>query len=140
MQTIPVARAVKLINQMGGATLLAVLDEQAFDADHIPGSIRFEPGDVAQWASALQLLRGRGRRRSRIILYSASSVPEAYQAAEWLEECGFGPVFVLSGGMEAWDDAGYALASDLAKDRLTVTQTEQDQDLLAAGVQFVERR
>ncbi|HYE05493.1 MAG TPA: rhodanese-like domain-containing protein [Planctomycetota bacterium] len=138
MQTIPVARAVKLINQWGGATLLAVLDEQAFAADHIPGSLRFEVGDDAQCARVLHALRG--RPRSRIILYSASSGPEAYQAAEWLEECGFGPVSVLNGGMEAWDAAGYALASDLAKDRLTVTQTEQDQDLLAAGVPFVERR
>ncbi|MBA3845113.1 MAG: rhodanese-like domain-containing protein [Planctomycetes bacterium] len=138
MQTIPVARAVKLINQWGGATLLAALDEQAFAADHIPGSYRFAAGDDGQCARVLHILRG--RKRSRVILYSASSGPEAYQAAEWLEECGLAPVFVLQGGMEAWDDAGYALASDLAKDRLTVTQTEHDQDLLAAGVRFDARR
>ncbi len=82
----------------------------------------------------------RALKQPRLILYSASSGPEAYQAAKWLEECGVGPVLILEGGMEAWDDAGYALASDLSKDRLAITQTEHDRDLLAAGVRFDDRR
>ncbi len=138
MQTIPVGLAVRLINKRGGATLLAVMDERAFAADHIPGSRRFELGDDEQCSRVLHLLRAQGS--GRLIMYSASSGPEAYQAAEWLEECGVAPVLVLAGGMEAWDDAGYALASDLSKDRLAITQVEHDRDLLAAGVPFDYRR
>jgi rhodanese-related sulfurtransferase len=130
MKTITVGQAVRLINTHRGAFLLAAMDGQEFGADHIPGSHRFDFSDEDQMERVLRELRA--PMRARFILYSAGSGPEAYQAAEWLEEYGIGPVLVLAGGMQAWEDSGYALASDLGVDRLSVSQEETDRRIEAA--------
>jgi rhodanese-related sulfurtransferase len=138
MDTIPVGRAVRFINARRRAFLLAVMDAEEFAADHIPGSLRCDVAENEQVDRVLRELRARPLRR--VILYSATSGPEAYQAAEWLEELGVGPVHILEGGMEAWDSSGYALASDLQRDQLAMTQHEHDRRLIAAGTPFVDPR
>jgi rhodanese-related sulfurtransferase len=138
MDTIPVGRAVRLINARRRAFLLAVMDREEFAADHIPGSLRCDVADNDQVDRVLHELRARPLRR--IILYSLTSGPEAYQAAEWLEELGVGPVHILEGGMLGWDAAGYALASDLERDELATSQREHDRALIAAGTPFVDPR
>jgi rhodanese-related sulfurtransferase len=138
MDTIPVGRAVRLINARRRAFLLAVMDEAEFAADHIPGSLRCDLAENEHVDRVLRELRARPLRR--IILYSATSGPEAYQAAEWLEEMGVGPIHILEGGMEAWDRAGYALASELRRDQLAMTQHEVDRELIDAGTAFVDPR
>jgi rhodanese-related sulfurtransferase len=88
------SEVVRLMN--GGAILVDVRGQQAFEAGHIAGA-RFVPGDqIANGAESLSRFKDKP-----IIAYCESGMT-AGAAARHLSRLGFQKVYNLRGGLAAW--------------------------------------
>lgn len=102
LNTIPIDKLVRLIGTANGPTIIDVRTDEDFAADPrlIPGAVRREVDDIAQWAPA----------------YSGHNVVAACRAghwlsqgaAAWLRQAG-ADAEALDGGVAAWAKAGHPM-------------------------------
>jgi rhodanese-related sulfurtransferase/polyisoprenoid-binding protein YceI len=92
--------------------LIDTLTNDHFQAIHLPGARQacvFEMNFLDQFAAIT------ADKQARIVLYGASrKTMDAAVAAEKLQREGFDNIFILDGGMDAWQAAGYPLEGDRA--------------------------
>jgi hydroxyacylglutathione hydrolase len=87
-------------NRQQGYALVNVLGQDAFEAEHIPGSINIPVGHEA-------LFEERFAKDKEIIVYCASpSCTASPSVAKALTEHGFNRVLDYEGGMSDWKEAG----------------------------------
>lgn len=90
--------AVQLINRRD-AVVLDVREAGEFAAGHIAGAKSFPLAAIEKRASDL------ARFKSRPLLIVCASGTRSHSAFGTLKKLGFGEVFVLAGGMNAWQQA-----------------------------------
>ncbi len=88
--------------------LYMTLGRQAFDYSHIPGSIHLN--NIAEEAAKLSL-------EEEIVVYCSNpDCPSSINAYRKLRSLGFKNLYRYSGGLVAWQDAGYELAGSITKE------------------------
>jgi rhodanese-related sulfurtransferase len=100
------------LDQDEDLVLINVLTEDAFEAEHIPGShnVPYIRLDLVRKVETLA-----GRKDREIVVYCSNKQCQASpQAGRKLEESGFTKVSHLEGGMEEWKRAGYTVDSGAA--------------------------
>ncbi|MBA3708528.1 MAG: rhodanese-like domain-containing protein [Planctomycetes bacterium] len=94
-------------------TLVDVLPEDEFNEGHIPGSrsLSYAEGERGFARELEHLLDSRDEK---VVVYCGSSTcPRSRQAAQALEEAGFGAVLIYAGGMKDWRTAAYPIESGM---------------------------
>jgi len=90
--------AVQLINRKD-AVVLDVREPGEFAAGHIAGARNFPLAAIEKRASDL------ARFKSRPVLIACATSARSHAAFGALKKLGFGEVYVLAGGMSAWQQA-----------------------------------
>jgi len=112
MQTLDTEKLVKLKQAGEDFTLINVLDPEAFEQQHIPGSINI-PVSSDDFVS--DVADAAGSKDAPIVVYCANEECSASPtAAEQLDQAGFSNVFDYEGGNAAWREAGHELVSGAA--------------------------
>lgn len=100
-------------------TLLDVRQADEFAAGHIPGAVNVGYDEIAS-------MTGQRQKETPIVLYCIHSAHRAPAAAKTLRELGFEDLYVLDGGIVAWQAEGYPIAAqDLAKAATILPKTER---------------
>jgi len=109
MEKISTKDMKQIVDPPQDATVINVLDEDAFKQEHIPGSVNVpvsRPGfldDVRARVSG---------EEEKIVVYCADEqCPASENAAQKLESAGYQNVYDYTGGMQAWREAGHEVAS-----------------------------
>lgn len=94
------AQAVQLIND--GARVVDVREQATFDAGHIVGAIRLEPGELA----------GENRlKKNRPVLVVCDNGINSGRTINQLRAAGFESAYSLRGGLAAWQQENLPLVS-----------------------------
>ena len=112
MRTINADELKQMLDHNEDLVLINVLDEDAFLAEHIPGShnVPYSRLDLPRKVQELA-----GRKDRTIVLYCSNEQCQASpQAGLKLEKSGFSNVIHFTGGINEWRLAGYALDSGAA--------------------------
>lgn len=100
-------RVKEMLDRNEGVRLINVLPEEQFRKKHIPGSDSAPLGDDRFLERVEELA---GDKSSKVVVYCASTECDASsKATRRLESAGFQDVADLEGGVQEWEDAGYAL-------------------------------
>lgn len=91
-------QAMNLINR-NDALLVDVREQSEFDSGHIINSKLMPAGKLKERVGELE------RYRKRPIILVCRSGSRATPIASWLGKQGFGQVYLLSGGVQAWQKA-----------------------------------
>jgi rhodanese-related sulfurtransferase len=97
--SISTLQATLLINQQN-ALVLDVRDAAAYEKGHLLNARHFAMGELAARSAEIE------KYKARPVIVVCESGNRSGQAAAALRKQGFGQVFSLSGGMEAWKQAG----------------------------------
>ena len=92
---------VAAIRQNPGVYLLDVRDPDEYAAGHIPGITLIPMGEVASRLTELP--------RDKEIIVTCRTGNRSSQIADLLREQGFTNVHNMTGGIVAWEEAGYAV-------------------------------
>jgi len=92
---------VEAIRQNPGVYLLDVREPDEYAAGHIPGITLIPMGEVAARLAELP--------RDKEIIVTCRTGNRSSQVADLLREQGFDNVHNMSGGIVAWEEAGYAV-------------------------------
>lgn len=104
MKTLTTQELTTMIDNRDELFLINTLDEQHFNATHIPNSINV-PQSRDDFASKVKRISKDTDRK--IVVYCASSnCNSSTKAAKRLNEAGFTDVYDYQGGAEAWRSAG----------------------------------
>ena len=96
-----------LMNKDSGIILINVLPQEVYDRKRLPGSKNACVFEITFPDQIASIVSG---KYNQIILYGSSDRSRnAVTAAEKLVRMGYHEVYVLAGGMEAWQAAGFAL-------------------------------
>ena len=90
--------AVQLINRKD-AVVLDVRESGEFSAGHIAGAKSFPLAAIEKRPADLE------RFKSRPVLIAGANSPRSHAAFGALKRLGFGELYVLAGGMSAWQQA-----------------------------------
>lgn len=108
MQTITTERMKEMLD--GPGPVINVLDEDAFERAHIPGTTNIPVSDEDFASRVASMVADRD---TPIVVYCASSECDASpRAAKALEEAGFTDVHDYEGGTAAWSRAGNELEGE----------------------------
>ncbi len=105
MVIIDVSELKELVDRGEDFKLVMTLGDLAFQGVHIPGSLNFhKPEDLL---NELQ-------PSDRIVVYCSDALcPASLMAYHFLSDQGFEDVSRFSGGLSAWEQAGYPLEGEL---------------------------
>jgi len=104
-------------------TFLDVREADEFAAGHLPGAINIHYDQVASRADQLP-------HEHPIVIYCIHSAHRAPEAAKSLQALGFDNVWVLEGGIVAWQAEGLSIhAADLAKPPTILPLTKRCDEL-----------
>ncbi len=92
---------VEAIRQNPGVYLLDVREPDEYAAGHIPGITLIPMGEVAARLAELP--------RDKEIIVTCRTGNRSSQVADLLREQGFTNVHNMTGGIVAWEEAGYAV-------------------------------
>ena len=92
---------VEAVRQNPGVYLLDVREPNEYAAGHIPGITLIPMGEVAARLSELP--------RDKEIIVTCRTGNRSSQVADLLREQGFTNVHNMTGGIVAWEEAGYAV-------------------------------
>ncbi|MBP6787220.1 MAG: rhodanese-like domain-containing protein [Candidatus Promineofilum sp.] len=92
---------VEAVRQNPGVYLLDVREPDEYAAGHIPGITLIPMGEVASRLSELP--------RDKEIIVTCRTGNRSSQVADLLREQGFTNVHNMTGGIVAWEEAGYAV-------------------------------
>ena len=92
---------VEAVRQNPGVYLLDVREPDEYAAGHIPGITLIPMGEVAARLSELP--------RDKEIIVTCRTGNRSSQVADLLREQGFTNVHNMTGGIVAWEEAGYAV-------------------------------
>jgi rhodanese-related sulfurtransferase len=105
MNLISLEELKKKIDNNDDFKLVMSIDEFAFNAKHIPGSIQVDNEEKAK-----KLLSP----EDEIVVYcSGPSCMSSAYAYNLLTKAGFANIRRFAGGLEEWEEAGYPLEGDL---------------------------
>ena len=110
MKTIDAKELNEIMEERDDWLLLDVLPPESYEEQHIPGAYNapVTQDDFVKRAEKLS-----DSPSDTVIVYCADSdCGLSPKAAKELEERGFTRVFDFEGGIEAWKDAGFHVASD----------------------------
>jgi rhodanese-related sulfurtransferase len=107
--------------RLGGSGNVAFVDIRnrfAFEQTHILHAMSLPLEDIyGRWETL--------NPNQEIILYGDSADDSAPQeAAKFLQSKGFHRVYILSGGLSAWDDAGYPVGRELFPEEVMRIQSQ----------------
>lgn len=108
------AKDVKqLLDRNEDVQLINVLPEERYRKKRIPGSVNVPLGD----SSFLQRVEHlAGDKGAKLVVYCADAECDASpKAAEKLEESGFRNVQDFEGGVDEWEQAGFALEGEAVR-------------------------
>ena len=109
MKTLDTEQLKNLMESAEEFVLINVLSEEAFENNHIPGSINIPvegPGFTDDVVTEVV------DQDQRIVVYCADEdCPASAEAAEKLESAGYTNVYDYEGGMAAWQDDGNLVES-----------------------------
>lgn len=109
MKTLDTEQMENLKQSAGQFALINVLDRDAFEEAHIPGSINIP---VSQTGFVDDVADEVASKDQRIVVYCADEdCPASGTAARKLESAGYTNVYDYEGGMDAWREAGNEVAS-----------------------------
>lgn len=109
MQTIRARELKTMMDRRDDLTVINVLDREAFDEEHIPGSVNVPLDDDEFLASVEELAGGTDET---VVVYCASRDCQASpKAARRLTAHGFTDVIDFEGGMAEWKLADFGVAS-----------------------------
>lgn len=89
------SRAVQLMNH-DNAVVLDVGEAKEYEAGHIPGAINLPAASLAGRLSELE------KHKSKPVIVNCQNSQRAQKVAITLSKNGFGTVYQLAGGMNAW--------------------------------------
>ena len=95
------AQAVQLIN--GGARVVDVREQAAFDAGHIVGAIRLAPEQLAD---------DKRLKKNRPLIVVCDNGLSSSRCGDQLRAAGFESAYSLRGGLSAWQQENLPLVSD----------------------------
>ena len=111
MKTINASQLNDIMEREDDWVLLDVLPKQQYEKEHIPGAHNV-PLDEDNFVE-----RVRGVTESeedQVVVYCANDACElSPTAARRLEDAGFANVLDFEGGVEAWKDSGFEVASEI---------------------------
>ena len=113
-QNIPQLSAAELTAALAGGQVLLidVLPQNRYQQIHIPGALQACVFEVTFLNQVADLATG---IKQPIVVYGADGqTHDALTAADKLLRAGYQQVSVLTGGLKAWQDAGYSLEGDAA--------------------------
>jgi rhodanese-related sulfurtransferase len=105
MHTLNAMELKRMLDQHEDMVLVNVLDHQAFEKGHVPGSYNV-PNSHPALVSEVEELAG-GTDRQIVVYCSNSACHASPEAGRKLEGAGFTRVVHFAGGMEEWKQAGY---------------------------------
>ena len=94
--------ATRLLNQ-SGTLVIDVRDEKEYAAGHLPRARNVPLNDLEKKAAELQ------KFREKPVIVTCRSGPRAGAATRVLKRAGFSNVYVLKGGVAAWQQASLPL-------------------------------
>lgn len=112
MRTITARELKGLLDRGEDVVLLNVLDPDAFEHEHIPGSINI-PNRRLDFIREVEKVTDRKDRRI-IVHCSNRQCQMSPEAARKLERAGYTNVIEFQGGMAEWKQAGFAVDSGAA--------------------------
>jgi rhodanese-related sulfurtransferase len=94
--------ATRLMNQ-GGTVVIDVRDDQEYAAGHLPSARHIPLKELEQRAGEL------AKFKAKSVIVTCRSGPRAGSASRVLKRAGFSNVYVLKGGVAAWQQASLPL-------------------------------
>lgn len=94
--------ATRLMNQ-GGTVVIDVRDDKEYAAGHLPSARHIPLKELEQRAGELAKFKGKP------VIVTCRSGPRAGSASRVLKRAGFSNVYVLKGGIAAWQQASLPL-------------------------------
>ena len=109
MKTLQAKDLKQMLDRGDNLVLLNVLSEDAFEKEHVPGSLN-APSDREQFVAEVE--KQVGDKDRHIVVYCSDQQCDASPtAARKLEEAGFKKVTHFAGGMAEWKAAGFKTES-----------------------------